>query len=87
MTGVYLTIEDKNSLVLFLKGAARSGYLHKLDLREVNNWINDVQFPVCIPIDVNGIVDVGRNPIVKSIFGKVLDKGLTEYIRKAMEAG
>ena len=84
---VYLTIEDRTNLVKLLKGAAKYGYLRRLDLREVNDWIDKVEYPIRIPIEVDNIIGVGRNPVVKSVFGNFINKGLTNYITMAMKAG
>lgn len=85
--GVYLTIENAESLTAFIKGAVKNGYLRRLDLRDVIAWMNQVSYPIQIQVDINSVVNVGRNAVVKGVFGKAIDETITKYIRTAMEAG
>lgn len=83
-TGVYLTIENVSAMKQFIKGAVKSGYLRKFDLREVATWIANVEYPVKIPVDINSVIAIGQNAVVKGIFGKNIENTITKYLKAAM---
>ena len=84
--GVYLTIEDAETLTAFIKGAVKNGYLRRLDLRDVISWMNRTAYPIRIPVDVDSVIGVGQNAVVKGIFGRNIDSTITKYVKTAMEA-
>ena len=84
--GVFLTIEDKGAMVKLVKGCVRGGYLRKFDLRDVSALIERLEYPLQIPIDVMSVIELGSNKLVRGVFGKQIDEGLTKFINN-MEAG
>ena len=84
--GFYLTIEDAETLTVFIKGCVKNGYLRRLDLRDVISWMNRVTYPIRIPVNLDSVIGVGQNAVVKGIFGKNIDSTVTKYVKAAMEA-
>ena len=84
-SGMKLIIETPEALTNFIKGAVRSGYMHQFDLREVAHWINTVDYPIYIPVNFYPAIDLGGNPIIRSLFGSGIEKTLTKYLKQAMD--
>lgn len=81
---VYLVIEDPGSLTQLIRGAARNGYLRRLDLRDVVEWMRTVEYPIHVPVDLDSVMATGANPVVKGIFGKSIDELITKLVSEAM---
>lgn len=84
--GIYLEIENKRALATFVKGAVRNGYLRRFDLRDVADWINETAYPIRVPVNLESVIGVGANPVVKGIFGGNIDKVLSNCIQEAIDA-
>ena len=77
---VVLRIEDKRSmidLVNKLKGARLLG--------EINVPLNDLEFPVDIPLDVEKLLELVSNPVVGKIFGKKMETTFTANLVRILE--
>jgi len=83
--GIYIEIESMEGLKRFVKGAVVNGYLKRVDLREVVEWINHAKYPIRIPIKLDSVLMTGQNAIVKGIFGKNIEATITKYVKEAME--
>ena len=83
-SGIYLTIEDEPALRRFVKGAVKSGYLRRFDLREIVTWMNNAEYPIQVPVNLNSVMMAGQNAVVKGIFGRNIENTITKYMKAAM---
>ena len=81
---VYLMIEDPESLTKVIRGAVKSGYLRRMDLRDVISWMQKAEYPIRIPVNLDSVMATGQNTIVKGLFGKSIDATVTKYVKMAM---
>lgn len=79
--GVYLTIETPECLTKMVKRAVNAGYLRKVDLRDVIDLIKTSEYPMQVPIDLDFVLRLGENAVVKHVFGRNIDQAMTDYIR------
>ena len=82
--GVYLTIENEEAMIRFVKGCVRNGYMRRFDLREVVDWIKSTEYPIKVPVNLESVIGVGANAMVKGIFGGNIEKTITKYMKGAM---
>lgn len=88
MTQVYLTIGDKQEFISFLAEAKKkTGLLKDISLEQVNYSLNENDFPVSIPISLDGVLNLCGNPILKKMFGKKVEDVTRKYLKAAMRAG
>ena len=82
----YLTIDSKEDLTKLIAGAIKGGYLRKVDLRHVINWIDNVELPVKLQVSLNGVIGIAQNVVVRQVFGKNIDNALTNYVIRTIKA-
>ncbi len=88
MTQVYLTIGDKQEFISFLAEAKKkTGLLKDISLEQVNYSLSENDFPVSIPISLDGVLNLCGNPILKKMFGKKVEDVTRKYLKAAMRAG
>lgn len=86
-TEIYLTIGDKASLTSFVEEAKRkTGLLKDISMEMIETSLSDDDFPMKIPVKMDGVLDVAANPILKKIFGKRMEDTTKKYL-KAMGVG
>ena len=80
---IALCIEDQGAFVSLLRGLKMIGML-----KDVPNTItltkDNAKFPIRIEISTDKIIDLINNPLVKSKFGKDIDRVLTEQTLKIL---
>lgn len=84
--GMYLTINSLEDLVNFIVELKRIGLLKEIKSDDILNSFGTKRFPIQIPMNVKGILNLFGNPIVKGVFGKQIDSKVRE-IYKAAETG
>jgi len=82
--GAYVVVEDPGTLTKFIKICISKGYLRKFNLQSVSNWICSTTYPVRVPIKLEFIFQLGDNAIVKHLFGNLIEKMLTKWLKEAM---
>lgn len=82
--GVYLTVENSEAMFRFVKGCVRNGYMRRFDLRKVADWIKNAEYPIKIPVNLDSVIGIGANAVVKGIFGGNIERTISKYINAAM---
>lgn len=85
---VYLEIRDPTSLISFLAEAKKkTGMLKDVSLDDVRDRLADTDFPICIPVNLDGILNLCGNPILKRMFGKKVEDTTKKYLKTVLGAG
>lgn len=82
MSRIYLEITDRAVLDAFVKEARKAGFL-----KEIRIDISEDKFPIRVPVDIDGVLKVAANPLVKKMFGKKVETSVTMYLERVLEAG
>ena len=81
-TEIYLTIGDKASLTSFLEEAKRkTGLLKDISIDKIEASLSDSDFPMKIPVKMDGVLDLAANPILKKMFGRKMEDTAVKYLR------
>lgn len=73
---IFLEITDKASLVPFVSDAKKAGMLRNIDISK----ISDDRFPIRIPVNLDSVIKLAGNPIVRKTFGKRIEMTVTSYL-------
>lgn len=88
MSQIYLEIRDADSLVSFLlETQKRTGLLKDISPVKLKEALRNKEFPIRVPVNMNGVLDVAANPILKKVFGKRVEEATRRYIKAALEIG
>ena len=83
---IYLEIRDAESLVDFLKEAQkRTGLLKDISPGKLRKALSTKAFPIRIPIDLDGVIDIASNPVLKKMFGRKVEDATKRYLIAALE--
>ena len=85
MGQIYLEIEDNESLIRFLKEAKRIGFLKNIPINKFEPFLSEKKFPIHIPIELDRVLALATNPVVKKIFGAKIDITIGEVLLKVIE--
>lgn len=85
MSQIYLEIGDLQSLISFLEGAKEIGLLKDISSKKVENLMSKKEFPIRLPIELDQVMAVAANPIVKKMFAKKIEETTLKCLAKAME--
>lgn len=87
MSQVYLEIGDAESMTAFLEEAKKkTGLLKDISLDKVEYVLSMKEFPIRVPVDLNAVIDLAMNPMVKKIFGKKIEETTKKALLKAIES-
>jgi len=87
MSQIYLEIEDVNGLTEFLQEAKRkTGLLKDISLDKVECVLAEKEFPIRIPVNLDSVIELAMNPVVKKIFGKKIEETTKKALLKAIES-
>ena len=78
-TKIYITIPDYESLVGILKEGREKGLFKEIVISKYP------EFPIQIPIELNNVLDLIGNPIVKKMFGSKVDHVVSGCLQKVLE--
>ena len=84
MSQVYLTIENLETLMAFLQDAKGKGLLKDVSLAQVRHNFSKVQFPLRVPVDLNAVLDVAGNAIVRKTFGKTIERKTVDILNRTL---
>lgn len=87
MSQINLTIRDPESLVGFIENAKGAGYLKEVSIYKIKKLLPEVQFPIEIPIDIDAVLKLAGNPVVKKVFGSKVESKTIEILNAALETG
>ena len=79
--GIKLKIESKREWLELYWDLWKAGLLKDISLNEINLGMD--QFPLEIPIDISGLLDLLNNPLVKP-YKKKIDMTLHENLAKVL---
>ena len=87
MNQVYLEIGDLDSLVNFiLEVQKKTGLLKDISVNKVRQAMSGKVFPMQIPVDLDSVIGLAGNPVVKKIFGKKIEDTTIKYLLAAIES-
>lgn len=85
MAQVHLEIGNKQEFISFLAEAKKkTGMLKDISLREVNDRLSEDDFPVRIPVNLDGVLNLCANPMLRKLFGKKVEDTTRKYLKAAM---
>ena len=85
MSQIYLEIGDLQSLIDFLEEAKGIGLLKDISTSKVETLMRGKEFPVRIPIEIDKVLTLATNPIVKKMFGKKIEETTFMCLLKVIE--
>lgn len=87
MSQIYLEIGSLESLVGFIESAKGAGLLKDISPKKVEDLLSEKEFPVRVPVDLDKVLDVAANPVVRKIFGKKIEETTVRTILRAANGG
>lgn len=84
---MYLTINSLGDLVNLIRMLKEAGFLKDVTAMDVVSAFEKKDFPLQLPVNVEALLGVLKNPIVGRVFGKKIDLKAKEIWQKAIEAG
>ena len=86
MSQIYLEIESIEALTEFLQEAkTKTGLLKDIPLDKVECALAEKEFPIRVPVNLDSVIELAMNPIVKKIFGKKIEEATKRTLLKALE--
>lgn len=87
MGRIYIEIENLDGLMSLLTEAKRKGLLKDVSIEKVERAFQNQNFPMRVPVNTDGILELAGNPMLKKMFGKKIENGVLTYLEKALGAG
>ena len=84
---VYLEIETLDGLIAFMAEAKKTGLLKDISLEGMKRSFSRKDFPIRVPVNLDAVLDLCRNPIIRKAFGKKIEDTTKKYILTAIETG
>ena len=83
---IFLEIDSAEGLVAFVTEAKKTGLLRDISMTEIESITRKKSFPVRIPVNMNAVLDLCKNPILRRLFGAKIDSKAKRYL-EAIKAG
>ena len=77
---ICLEIASKADLVEFVEEAKKVGLLKEVDIRSASEG----RFPIRIPVNLDSILKLAGNPLIRKAFGKKIDTAVTSYLKETV---
>ena len=87
MNQVCLEIENLETLMAFIEDAKKAGFLKDIRTEQIKELFSKKVFPVRVPVDLNALLAVAGNPIVKKAFGKKIETKTVDILNQALRSG
>lgn len=87
MNQICLEIENLETLVAFIEDAKKAGFLKDIRTEQIKELFSKKSFPVRVPVDLNALLAVAGNPIVKRTFGKKIETKTVDILNQALRSG
>ena len=87
MSQIYLEIGSLESLTGFIQEAKDAGLLKDISLKKVEDLMSTKAFPVRVPVELDQVVNLMANPMVRKIFGKKIEETTVRTILRAAKEG
>ena len=84
---MHLTINSLGDLVNLVVELKKAGFLKDVGSKDILDKFGEKSFPIQIPINLEGAINLFGNPVVKQVFGKKIDSKVHDIWTKAIEAG
>ena len=68
---MYLTINSLGDLVEMVVELKKAGFLKDVHSKELMDAFGEKSFPIQVPVDLEGLLGILGNPIVKPFKGKI----------------
>ena len=87
MSQIYLEIGDAESMTAFLEEAKmKTGLLKDISLDKVEYVLSTKEFPIRVPVNLDAVIELAMNPVVKKMFGKKIEETTKKALLKAIES-
>ena len=83
---MHLTIDSLGDLVNLVVELKKAGFLKDVGSKDILDNFGKKSFPIQIPVNLEGTINLFGNPAVK-VFGKKIDSKVHDIWTKAIEAG
>lgn len=87
MSQIYLEIGSLESLTGFIQDAKGAGLLKDISTQKVADLMSSKEFPVRVPVELDQVLKLMANPMVRKIFGKKIEETTVRTILKAAKEG
>lgn len=84
MSQVNLEIKDLETLIAFIEDAKKVGLLKDISTEQVKRSFSGKTFPIRIPVDLDAVLKVAGNRIVKTAFAKTIQDKTVDILNKAL---
>ena len=86
MGQIYIEIENLGSLTSLLTEAKKKGLMKDVSIDKVERAFENKDFPMRVPVKMDGILELAGNPMLRKMFGKKIENGVLTYLEKALGA-
>jgi hypothetical protein len=66
---IFLEIESAEGLTAFLAEAKKTGLLKDVSMKDIQDAVRKKEFPLRIPVNLDAVLNLCRNPILRKLFG------------------
>ena len=87
MDRIYLEIGELDTLMAFLEDAKKAGFLKNVSLDQVRCSFEKKAFPIRVPVDLTAILAAAGKPVIRTTFGKSIEKKTVDILNAALGAG
>lgn len=87
MNQIYIEIGNLESLTNLLAEAKKKGLMKDISIDKVERAFRNKDFPMRVPVRMDGVIELAGNPVLKKMFGKRIENGVLNYLEKALGAG
>ena len=83
----YIVIEDEITALEIIRDAkGKAGLLKDVSVYNLKKVLDSKEFPIKIPIDLEAVIKIISNPVVKRLAGGKIEEHTKKYL-KCLEAG
>ena len=84
---IFLEIESAEGLTAFLKEAKKTGLLKDVSLNDIEDAIRTKEFPLRIPVNLDAVLNLCRNPVLRKLFGGKIESKAKMILATAKRKG
>lgn len=87
MGQIYIEIGNLKSLTNLIAEAKKKGLMKDISIEKVEKAFRNKAFPMKVPVQMDEVLELAGNPVLKKMFGKKIENGMLTYLEKALGAG
>lgn len=87
MGQIYIEIGNLKSLTNLIAEAKKKGLMKDISIEKVERAFRNKAFPMKVPVQMDEVLELAGNPVLKKMFGKKIENGMLTYLEKALGAG